>query len=421
MSTPNKDASPVRVLLRLIASHHETIEQALEGVITVHGVPDASIAHLHGQGVLRKAGEDGFRLNPHLRNFLQDHLGLFPAYQTLTEVGSRIGQIRNLWNEIVSTHRPGQPVSAGLIDQMHVTVYDIVDSMDRNLSVISRLMSERFGDVANSAEKASQNNFYQKEVNDLLAGLNRLQKVVDKIENEANELRMRDLARLLRREILDRIATWSATVSELMSDILKSLNELRVIERRMKMLSRMDTLLRQQPSWKGVEVEFADQMPDFLMAAKLATIKPQIDPSDDDGGIRDALVDAAKSLPPRPAPPAPKAPAARIKREASDASPVIDDDVTQALKRIVKEAKSANACADDEEGISLLGWRQDDMQACTVKPSVWLVLASWALQSEGLYVRFSLDPPKHEERFSHTFHDVKVWRHRAHKVHGRSA
>ena len=82
--------SPIKEVLKTLHHHAEVVEHALHGVIGSTGTgANPSIAALRQVSALRAAGEDGYRLHPRLREYLHDHLQLFPAFQSLAEIGSR--------------------------------------------------------------------------------------------------------------------------------------------------------------------------------------------------------------------------------------------------------------------------------------------------------------------------------------------
>ena len=94
-------SSPIKDVLRSLNQHWELVEQGFSGVISGEGQGYSNaISALRQVSALRAAGEDGYRLHPRLRDFLQDHLQLFPAFQSLAEIGSRISQVLALWTEV---------------------------------------------------------------------------------------------------------------------------------------------------------------------------------------------------------------------------------------------------------------------------------------------------------------------------------
>src|SRR5437899_12549268 len=120
-------SSPVKEVLQSLSRYAEVVEQGIGGVISTEaGTPASSIAALRQSSALRPAGEEGYRLHPRLREYLQDHLQMYPAYQSLAEIGSRIRQIQSLWDEIevLAGHRDHATVNY-LVDQLHSTIFEI--------------------------------------------------------------------------------------------------------------------------------------------------------------------------------------------------------------------------------------------------------------------------------------------------------
>ena len=97
--TPQK--SPVSEVLSALSRNAETVERALSGEISQHGGASvAAIKALRQVNALRAAGPEGYRLHPRLREYLQDHLQIYPAFQSLAEIGSRITTVLSLWGEM---------------------------------------------------------------------------------------------------------------------------------------------------------------------------------------------------------------------------------------------------------------------------------------------------------------------------------
>jgi hypothetical protein len=238
-------SSPIKDVLKTLHQHADMVEHALHGVIGSEGSSaNQSIAALRQASALRAAGEDGYRLHPRLREYLQDHLQLFPAFQSLAEIGSRITQVNNLWIELDDIRRTADMETVNtIVDTIQTTVFDIADSVDRNMLFLQTLMATRYGNVRSLEAKKSQNRFYQQQTNTLADDLTRLSKVCDKVERESSTRGMEDLARFIRRNLLSRILVWQQNMSEMQTNLSKEIFRMREVERNHKLLSRMDMLL----------------------------------------------------------------------------------------------------------------------------------------------------------------------------------
>ena len=169
--------SPTKDVLKTLYQHADVVEQTRrDGIIVpAQDAPQASVGALRQANALRPAGEDGYRLHPKLRDFLNDHLQLFPAYQTLAEIGSRISQAHQLWNDVDDLYR-AKDYSAveNIVETIESTVFDIGDSVERNLLYLHTLLSTRYGNVRTLEAKKSQNRFYQREANILAQDMSRM-------------------------------------------------------------------------------------------------------------------------------------------------------------------------------------------------------------------------------------------------------
>ena len=75
--------SPTKDVLKTLSLHADVVEQTRRDgtIVPAQDASEASVAALQQANALRPAGEDGFRLHPKLRDFLNDHLQLFPSAQ----------------------------------------------------------------------------------------------------------------------------------------------------------------------------------------------------------------------------------------------------------------------------------------------------------------------------------------------------
>lgn len=394
-------SSPIKDVLKALHHNADVVEQALHGVIESEGTnSNPSITALRQASALRAAGEDGYRLHPRLREYLHDHLQLFPAFQSLAEIGSRISQVNNLWMEVDDVRRSADTETVNtIVDTIQTTVFDIADSVDRNMLFLQTLMSTRYGNVRSLEAKKSQNRFYQQQTNTLADDLTRLSRVCDKVEHEASTRGMEDLARFIRRNLLSRILVWQQSMSEMQTHLSKEIYRMREVERNHKLLARMDMLLRQQPGWRGFEADLGGDIPDFLMAASLPAIAAHAEPLDTDAQIFDEMQKLAASLPAKQIEPAPL----EVKRYTRVIDPPYEQeqsDAAVALERLVQTVKTSTS------EMSLMEWRLTDDKAQSVEPHIWLVFAVMGLRGRKLPVSLVNNGARPGERFAHSFGDA---------------
>ena len=184
-------------------------------------------------------------------------------------------------------------------------------------------------------------------------------------------------------------------------DIFEQVIRIREVERSHKQLARLDLLMRQQPSWTGLEMDMAAPIPAFLMAARLPEFEPNIEPLDSDPQYVEAMVKEAAVLPPKPVDAAPKE-VKRIQRVVDERPVTKKSDAAIALERLITAAQQAT------ERFSVVRWREADPQALTIQEHVWLVFAVMALRSRKCMVEVVASPARMGERFRHQFHDAMV-------------
>lgn len=396
--------SPVKDVLKTLYKQAEVIELTRRDGMIVAGqeASEASISELRQANALRPAGEEGFRLHPKLRDFLNDHLQLFPAYQTLAEIGTRISQARQLWNDVDDLYRAKDMGAVEkIVETIESTVFDIADSVDRNLLYLQTLLSTRYGNVRTLEAKKSQNNFYQHETQILAGDMVRMTGVFERIEQEATTRGMLELAKFIRVNLQAHLQTWQNSMSEMQAHLSREIFRIREVERSHKQLARLDLLLRQQPSWPGFEMDMSAPIPAFLLASRLPEFEPNIEPLDSDPQYVEAMVKEAAVLPAKPVVLAPKE-VKRIQRVVDERPITKKSDAAIALERLIAAAQQAT------ERFSVVRWRQADPQAMSLQEHVWLVFAVMALRNRKCMVEVMASPARVGERFRHQFHDAMV-------------
>ncbi len=397
MSTPIKD------VLQTLSRHAELVAEALSSVVAVgDGTSPAEILALRQAGALRPVGDEGYRLHPRLREYLQDHLQLFPAFQSLADIGAKITLLKSLWDEVEFLQGNRESV-VSMIDEFQSTVLDIGNTMNRNMLQLQILMSTRYGNVRSLEAKKSQNRFYQKQTSALSGDVQRLAREAERVEHEASTRGRGDLARFVRRQLLTNMMSWQHGLSDMQTFLRSEIYRLRVLGHDLKLLARADMLLRQQPGWRGFEVDLSGAIPDFLLAACLPPLEAHNDPMESDRGMVYEMAFLARALPSRHGPPIPAEPPKRYTRVVD---PPVPRPITPAMKALGKLLRDVNAA---EIGLSLIDWREGDVDAQTMSPSIWLVLALTALRAGQHEVQLVRNSPRDGETFAHSFRDARAF------------
>ena len=212
---------------------------------------------------------------------------------------------------------------------------------------------------------------------------------------------MPELAKFIRVNLQAHLQTWQNAMAEMQAHLSREIFRIREVERSHKQLARLDLLMRQQPSWLGFELDPSAPIPDFLLAARMPTFEPQIEPQDTDHQFVDAMVKEVAALPPKPVEPQPRE-IRRFKRVVDERPVKKKSDAAIALDRLANAAKRAT------DKFSLAEWRETDDLAKTLQPHIWLGFAVLALREQKYRVEVVSSPARPGERFRHRFHDAMV-------------
>jgi hypothetical protein len=394
--------NPVKEALSTISRHSGLVAEALKAPLSPgDGAPIKAIMDMRNNAsAVRPTSDEGWRLHPRLREYLFDHLQHYPAYQSLSEIGSYITTMNALWAQVEELHGlPDGDSTMELRDRLQDTVYDIADNMRRNLQQLQTLLSTRYGNVRTLEAKKSQNRWYRQQTSQLIHHLGLLANASARIEQAASDLKMHEFAHFMRTNLVSRVLGWQQSISEMQALLTREIFQTREIEIHHRQLARMDMLLRQQPAWTGVEIDLDGEIPDFLLAARLPDITAHVEPADVDESVQAMIVETAASLPAlRKANPPEEQKRYRKKDPKADATP-------QTPEMLASE-RLLNHVMESTTGVSLVEWRLSDQDAMTLEPDLWLVFSMQLLRMADVKVILLRDPPRAGERFSRTFHDA---------------
>lgn len=394
-------SGPIKEALGALSRHADLINAALDAPLDPReGIPAKALSELRQVSALRPASDDTYRLHPKLREYLYDHLQLYPAYQSLSQISADINLMKSLWGAIEEMrYAADADATAQLSDRLQSTVFDIADNMQRNLTQLNNLLSTRYGNVRSIAAKRNQNRWYQQQSANLLRDLAQLSAAGAAIERDAAAFGMTELSRFVRRNLLSLILSWQQALSEMQTLLSKEIFRTREIEAQHRQLARMDIWLRQQPGWMGVEVDIDAEVPGFLLAARLPAIRAHIEPDDSDADIRSLVVETASTLPairPVEVPAEPQ----RLKRKVSVHEPQPMTPAMRASERLYQHVTQA------PDSVSLLDWRKSDPDAQTMRSNVWLIFAMTDLRNRKISVAPVLVGESKGKRRSHMFDDA---------------
>jgi hypothetical protein len=414
--------SPIKEALSALSRNAQVVEMLTEGgTVLQDAIAKPAATALRQASALRPAGEDSWRLHPRLREYLQDHLQLFPAFQSLKEVGQKILLLRTLREEIdtVTKNRDRESFQS-LMVTLSTTLYDIADATESNLAFLTGMVSLKYGTVQTLAAKIAQNRWYERQARILAGDLARLGHQAEALDQEA-EARRWDITPLVRRVILSKMTAWQSEVSDVQTRLRTDVFLLRDVEINLRNLARADGYISQQPLWRGPEIELPDDIPPALLRAALPRLRPHVEPQDMDSSVRNDMEHLVAALPPRKVV-REKQEAPRqllVRDEPQDGQQQPADPYASALQKL-----KASIVASTEP-VSLITWHAVEPAATglrtpaatALRPAVWLMLAVCALEDrphrlQGEELRFQVDlmmnPAPAGRRLSSTFRDAMV-------------
>lgn len=407
-------AGPIKDALQALSRHADVVEQAvMGGTIGQEGLPKGAVQALRQASALRAAGEEHWRLHPRLREYLQDHLQMFPQFQSLTDISSKLALLQHLLTDAQTavSERDYESLEFQLAS-METAVYDIADATDRNLTFLAGMVSTKYGNVRTFAAKMAQNRWYLRQSGILGDDLNRLGRIASHVEKEAEE-RGWPVSRQIRRVLLSRTQVWQHGLSDIQTQIRQEIFRTRQIEADLRNLARADQFLAQHPAWKGIDRDF-DAAPAALLRAVLPKMRPHVEPTDGERSVREEMQAIVASLPPK---------RVHIQPEAVQPLKVVrandeNDAEAQALSPAslaLKALKEFIAEADNK--VSVLEWRESSPSAMALPAGNWVFFATTALEAgphrvSGRELEFEVEivpnPPEPGRRFSRTFRDARV-------------
>lgn len=162
-------------------------------------------------------------------------------------------------------------------------------------------------------------------------------------------------------------------------------------------------LLRQQPTWRGIEPDLSGDIPDFLLATALAPLLAHVEPLDSDRAVRSELQALVRALPPKPSAPPEAQPPRRYVRIVDAPRVPVATPAAQALERLARQVQATPG------GVPLAAWRESDADALSMTPAVWLVFAVMALRGQRMRVELLRNAPAEGGHFAHTFGDAVAY------------
>ena len=395
----------VQRLLGTLAKHADLVAEAFEGSVSGgEKQRNAGIEALLGLNVLKPYDEDSYRLNPRLREFMADYFASYQAFQALRRVSGTMQQAREQWRELRRLKLAGATKD---VVRLHValdeSIIEMAYSIEHNLTLLHSLISTQYGNVDDLSSKLRQNRYYAQQVKLFLQDVETIDDFVDLVADEAIAAGLPQIRQLVIRRLAARHLQWTSQIKDEQAVISKRLFEAKLMEVRLKRLSRFALWLMRNKTFDGWELTVDEKTDVAMFRPDGFELRPQPDVTDMEPTTREALLTAVAKMPNKPTvSPTEKDPGPQFYSEDDTEVHELVDPQQVALRELAIQAASAT------EPLSLLSWKRCRAELTDVTDEAWLMFACLQLKGSGFRVEFvqlsDLDPFPINERF----HDIEV-------------
>lgn len=398
----------VQKLLASLAKHADLIAEAFDGAVSGGDKQrNAGIEALFGLGVLKPYDEDSYRLNPRLREFFADYFSSYHAFQALRRVSGTMHQAQEQWRELRRLKKLGVSKDVvRLYAAFDESIVEMAYSIEHNLAMLHSLLSTQYGNVDDLSSKLRQNRYYSRQVTQFLRDVEGIDAFVERIAEEAIASGMAEVRHLVTRRLGARCLNWTSQIKDAQAVISKRLFEAKLMEDRLKRLSRFSLWLTRHKTADGWDIAVESSANVAIFGPERIELRPQPDVADTDPSAWDNLLVAVSKLPPKKAPPAPRAeegPQLLLEDEVDEVEEPVDP-AQKALRDLV-----AQACRS-EAPISLLKWKRARPELVDVSDEAWLMFSCLQLKGGGMRLSFVGQPELDPFPVNEAFYDVQVQR-----------
>lgn len=404
----NERGDQVQKLLASLAKHADLIAEAFEGAVSGGDKQrNSGIDALFGLGVLKPYDEDSYRLNPRLREFFADYFSSYHAFQALRRLSGTMQQAQEQWRELRRLKVAGAAKDVGrLYAALDESIVEMAYSIEYNLAMLHSLLSTQYGNVDDLSSKLRQNRYYARQVAQFLRDVEGIDAFVEQIAEEAIASGLAEVRHLVTRRMGARCLNWTSQIKDAQAVISKRLFEAKLMEARLKRLSRFALWLTRHRTADGWELAVEEGADVAVFRPEHIELRPQPDVADTDPAAWDNLLVAVSKMPPKQAavPPHPDAgPQLLLEDEEGEVAETLDP-TQRAIRELVALASRSEA------PISLLSWKRGRCELAEMSDEAWLMFSCMQLKGGGLRLMFvegqELDPFPINE----AFYDVEVRR-----------
>lgn len=395
----------VQRLMAGLDKHSDLVAEAFEGPVSTGEKPrNASIEALSGINALKPHDEDIYTLNPRLREFIADHLSSYQAFQALRQVSGSMRQAQEQWKEL------RQLKAAGLMRDMdrlesalEETVIEIAYSIEHNLALLHSLISTQYGSVDDLDSKFRQNKYYGRQIDTFLKDVRSIDAIVEVIGDEAISSGLPHIRHLVVRRLGAKRLQWTAHIKDAQSLISKRLFDMKLMEVRMKRLSRFALWLTRNKTTDGWDLNVTEKANSALFRPEPITLRPQPDVAETDPIILGSLVEAMERMPHK------QVATARSVDAAPQMMIIEDEEVLETLKPEQMALRELLALAEAAAApFSVNAWKATKPEIADLPDQAWLMYSCTQLLVSGVRLRFIGDPVPDQFALNEEFHDIEV-------------
>lgn len=395
----------VQRLLAGLAKHADLVAEAFEGSVSGDDKQrNSGIEALFNLNVLKPYDEDSYRLNPRLREFMADYFSSYQAFQALRRVSGTMQQAQEQWRELRRLKTAGAAKDAGRLHAaLDESIVEMAYSIEHNLTLLHSLISTQYGNVDDLNSKLRQNRYYAQQVKLFLQDVQAIDVFVDRVADEAIAAGLPEVRLLVTRRLAAKRLQWTSQIKDAQAVISKRLFEARLMEVRLKRLSRFALWLARNKTSDGWELAVDEKTDRALVRPERVELRPQPDVADVEPAAWDGLLAAVAKMPARP----------KVASVAADPGPQLLLEDESELEQVADPQQVAlrelsTLAASASVPISLLTWKRERLELVDVPDEAWLMFACLQLKGSGFRVEFvpwdDLDSFPINERF----HDVEV-------------
>lgn len=398
----------IQRVLALLHKHSDLVVEAMDSVVHLGAKArdqaiDA-IASVHG---LIPDGDGGYRLNPRLRDYLNDHLLSYSAFQSLTRLDEPIISMLAIWEGLKAIRSSGEIKDTDRLERaFDDKVTEITYEIERNMTLLNFMISTEYGNVSSLLASVQQIRFYRGEVRAASAEMHKLDVTIGKILGEAGQIEVFAVVRfLVLTRLRGRMSSWLTRLNDIQAVISARLGRLAKLENRLANLGKATLWLSQNSTSPGFQVDDDRVLPAALYRAERIRLKWHIDVRDHDPVVSEGLVSILNRL---PAPAAVEGAEKAQPRALRVPPALVEDPVDPVELAILALNDHIEALAG--ESVSLLAWKQANRAAFaldTVTEEEWLFYASAQLVYFGLKPQFQF-APRTPDMLNDLFTDVVV-------------